>query len=94
METSVQFRTNLDCCKKFMNNISGLPLSLINPLVGDRILVYHDSSFDLYMNVVERTWHMENGSVKNLVCELHMSGGFESISQLQKTLSEHGFTWY
>lgn len=81
----VQFRTNIDCCKKFMGNISGLPLSTINPIVGDRVRVYHDTQIEVWLQVVGRNWRMTNGTNPVLECELHLETGW-TIPMLEKHL--------
>lgn len=89
----VQFTTNLDACKRMMGNVSGLPLSSINPQVNDLVRVYHDAEFDLYLKVVSRKWEMTNGGNPVLVCELHLPDYFETISALEGCLLSRGFRW-
>lgn len=81
----VNFTTDIDCCKKFMANISGLSVTTINPLVGDRVLVYRDTGLDVYLVVVGRRWTLTNGSKPVLHCELHLLPGC-NISMIEKVL--------
>lgn len=84
-DTPVRFTTNIDCCKVFMNTISGLPISKINPIIGDRVRVYKDSGLEIYLKVVGRVWKMTNGSNPVLECELHLENGW-TIPQLEKAI--------
>lgn len=91
----VTFQTNVDCCKQFMGNISSLPIGEINPLVGDKVRVYHDNKFELYMQVKERTWTWNKGWTNDsshpvLVCYLGPCEGW-SIAKLVDILKERGF---
>ncbi len=79
------FRTNVDCCKKFMSNISGLSIQ-VN--VGDRVRVYHDSAFDHYMKVCEREWTFTNGSDPVLTCYLAPDG--LTIPEMERRLRSAG----
>jgi hypothetical protein len=63
------FKTNIDCMKRFMSNISGLPIS---PNVGDLIRVYHDTQLEIDLEVVDRRWVFTNGSNPQLFCDLHL----------------------
>lgn len=49
---------------------SGADISKINPLVGDFVLVYHDSELKVHMRVSERSWRLINGSPRELVVTL------------------------
>ncbi len=81
----VEFRTNIDCCRRFMGNISYLPLAHINPLVGDRVRVYYDSELEVWLKVVTRNWIMTNGSSPVLICDLHLESGW-TIPMLERAL--------
>ena len=86
------FRTNIDCMKRFMGNISGLP---IEPSVGDLVRVYKDSELEVYLQVVERTWTFHNwtttgGSDPKLTCELHLPKHmWESLDHFIKVMGQH-----
>ena len=82
---AVRFTTNIDCCKGFMSNISGLPLEMIRPVVGEKVLVYHDSEFELWMPVAECRWKLTNGTSPDLICELSCPSHL-NIPQLEKLL--------
>ena len=88
----VNFRTNVDCCKRFMANISGLPLDAINPLIGDKVRVYHDSEFEIWMTVAERSWFLTNGTSPVLECYLSL-GPHTTIPDFEKMLRQRGFRW-
>lgn len=90
--TTVTFHTNVDCCIKFMNNISGLPNDGINPLVGDLIRVYHDSDLEIYMKVVDRTWRMTDGANPQLTCELWLTTGW-TIPLFEEMLRSQNLQW-
>lgn len=90
MQTTVKFLTNIDCCKRFMNQNSGLPLERINPLIGDYIRVYHDTGFEVSMKVVERKWVLTNGTSPELHVWLASPNGF-SIPEFEKVLKDRGF---
>lgn len=77
-----EFRTNIDCCKKFMNYISGLS---IQPMLGDRVRVYSDTVLEVWLKVVERRWTMTNGADPVLTCELHLEEGW-TIPKLEAVL--------
>lgn len=81
----VKFHTNIDCCKRYMGCISGLSVAAINPLVGDTVLVYHDSAIDVYLKVVDRRWTMTNAATPILHCELHLLDGW-TIPRLETFL--------
>lgn len=87
---SVQFITNVDMCKRFMGQISGLPLDRINPAVGDLVRVYHDTEFTLYMPVIERRWIMDNGTNPRLWCYLGCPLGL-TIPGIEEVLRNRGF---
>lgn len=53
-----------------MNNNNGLPIEMINPLVGDTVRIYHDSKFELLMKVASRSWILVNGASPTLVIQL------------------------
>ncbi|MFY4731230.1 hypothetical protein [Nitrospira sp. BLG_2] len=73
--------------KKFMGNISGLP---IEPQVGDLVRVYHDSHFEVDLKVVQRRWTFTNGSDPQLTCELHLPPYWESLAHFIKVMGENG----
>ena len=83
-----QFRTNVDCAKRFMSSISGLEIS---PLVGDLVRVYNDSDCEINMVVVGRTWKFTNGSDPILVCELHVPPPWKTVPEFEKILNSFGF---
>jgi hypothetical protein len=85
LQTPVRFTTNIDCCKRYMGNISGLPLDRINPAIGDRVRVYKDSALHVWLKVVGRRWTMTNGAQPVLECELHLEDGW-TIPMLEKAL--------
>lgn len=91
METPVNFRTNIDCCKIFMQQNSGLPLSKINPSIGDLIRVYHSSDFEIEMKVIDRRWKLTNGSNPELNIYLAFPNGFDKITEFEKILKNRGF---
>jgi hypothetical protein len=81
------FSTNIDCMKRFMGNISGLP---IEPSVGDLVRVWKDSELEVYLQVVARTWTFTNGSDPHLTCELHLpKHNWESLAHFIKVMGEH-----
>jgi len=87
-----RFRTDIDCCKKFMSNISNMSIS---PNVGDRVVVYNDSSFELGMKVTFREWVPStsiNGGL-DLVCWLVQDTIFPTIPDLEHCLRRHGIRW-
>lgn len=82
-----RFHTNIDCMKKFMNGISGLP---IEPNTGDLVRVYSDSQLEVYLQVVGRTWTFTNGATPQLTCELHLpKNQWESLEHFIKVMGEH-----
>jgi hypothetical protein len=83
------FRTNIDCAKRFMNHISGLPG--INPAVGDMVRVYGDTQCEIYMVVKERYWSFTNGASPVLTCYLSVPPPLETIAQFEKRLRGFGF---
>jgi hypothetical protein len=62
-----------------MSQNSGLSLSAINPQIGDNVRVYHDSSFEIELKVVERRWHLTNGASPELHCWLSVPSGWNII---------------
>lgn len=76
-----RFRTNIDCCKRYMSHISGLDIA---PNVGDLVVVYRDSSLELSLEVVGRTWELTDSSDMRLTCELHLPPWFKSIPELER----------
>jgi hypothetical protein len=58
-----------------MRNISGILVERMNPLVGDFVLVYHDSELKVHMRVSERSWRLINGSPDALVVALEAPSG-------------------
>lgn len=90
--TVVNFRTQIDCCRKYMGQNSGLQLSSINPLVGDSVRVYHDSKFEIWMKVIERSWVLINGSSPVLECYLGLQNGW-TIPDFEQVLKNRGFSW-
>ena len=69
-DTPVKFRTNIDCCKRFMGKLSDIPLRLVDPQFRDLILVYHDTEFRLELQVVSRHWELDTADRPILICEL------------------------
>ena len=63
----VRCRTNIDCCKPFMDRVSSNFVSGDSPIIGDDIVVYRDSNKIVELRVVNRTWY-EN----ELEIELHL----------------------
>jgi hypothetical protein len=90
--TVVRFTTSIDCCKKFMSGINGLPLSYINPMVGDMVRVYHSSDFEIEMKVFSRKWITINGSQPVLYVSLVLTD-FWNIPEFENMLRSQGFTW-
>ena len=80
-----RFRTNIDCMKKFMANISGLP---IEPQVGDLVQVYKDSEIEVELKVVERHLTFANSNPQ-LTCELHLPSYWENLAHFIKVMGEH-----
>ena len=80
-----KFRTNIDCCKRYMPNISGLSIA---PNVGDHVTVYRDDSLELQLKVVERTWELIYSDDIHLVCELHLPDHIPTIERLEKIIKE------
>jgi hypothetical protein len=66
--------------------ISGFPVTAVNPSVGDLVLVYSDSSLELYLKVVGRKWKLAKGVDPTLVCELHLPDYFKTIADLEKVV--------
>lgn len=84
MDTPCRFRTNIDIMKRFMNHISGMP---IEPNVGDLVRVHHDSSLDIYLQVVSRQWTFINRASPELICELHLpENQWESLEHFIKVM--------
>ncbi len=75
------FRTNINCVKHFMNNISGLNL---DPKINDNVEIYRDSDCKIVMTIISRTWTFTNGSQPVLVCQLDVPSNFQSISEFEK----------
>ena len=71
-----------------MRSISGL---VINPMVGDIVRVYSDSKCEINMTVVERRWTFTNGANPILICELHISPGYENIPHFEQAIKAMGF---
>lgn len=91
MNTFCRFRTDIDCCKKFMPHISGLPIS---PQVRDRVIVYRDSAFELGMTVSYREWIPSDDKASLiLICWLDIDVIFPTLLDLEKCLRERGFRW-
>lgn len=87
LATSVDFHTNVDCCKPFMRGMSGIAISYINPVVGDQITVYNCSGVQIVMHVVERKWVFVNQSVSRLECWLAPPNDY-SIEEFTKHCEE------
>lgn len=85
MYVPCRFMTNIDCMKKFMPNISGLP---INPAVGDLVRVYKDSELEVYLRVESRSWTFVNGAEPELTCDLHLAPGW-TLPQFIETMYKH-----
>jgi len=87
-KTPVKFHTNIDCCKPFMCNISGI--HDFNPLVGDYVRVYHNSNFEVEMKVAERHWKFIDGASPELHCWLNAPNAM-SIPDFIISLRNRGF---
>lgn len=88
-----KFRTNIDCCKQFMNHIS--PIS-IHPGVGDLVVVYEADGFELLMKVEGREWRIyrcDGEHQFHLVCWLGLPSYVENIPHLEKILKHQHFSW-
>ena len=70
--TTIEFCTDVlhPCIQQRMKYNSGVAIDRINPMVGDFVLVYHDSELKVHMRVSERSWRIINGSPQKLVVVL------------------------
>lgn len=70
--TSVEFWTDeiYPCIQQRMKYNSGVTIDRLNPMVGDFVLVYHDSELRVHMRVSERSWRLVNGTPEALVVVL------------------------
>ena len=74
-----RFRTNIDCCQRFMSGLSN-QLPDYQQQVGDIIVVYVGRMRDyVEMKVIARRWD-EDGE---LTVELHMPGGFATFTHFE-----------
>lgn len=79
----MRFHTNIDCMKKFMYRLSGLP---IDPHVGDLVEVYRDSELIIELEVVSRKWKFDG----DLICELHLPRGrYTSLAQFTEVMAKY-----
>lgn len=90
-KTTIQFQTNIDCCRRFMDKIAGITFETCNPNVGDRVLVYWEKDFEIWMKVQERYWYFRDPNEPKLRVTLGLNDG-ATIPQFENMLRERGFS--
>ena len=87
---TTRFRTNIDCAKKFMSDISE---QSILPAVGDLITVHKTSEIEINMPVIQRTWIFPEYKNPVLICELGLPPYFKDIRIFEDFLWSKGYRW-
>jgi len=79
----IEFRTNIDCCKRFMLQLNANTNdSEIQPVVGDRVRVAVKP--EIWLKVTSRSLVFEE-NMHLLICDLHLEE-WETIPGLERRL--------
>ncbi len=86
----IQYRTNIDCCKRFMADCNEW-LYAANPMLGDSVQVHSSPGFEVEMKVVERHWRRHSAGPLVLEVWLASPNGF-NIPEFEAILRNRGFS--
>ena len=85
---TVELKTSIDCCKKFVRNIPCYDSSYFNPVEGDYITVYEDSAIVIDMKVCGKCYVP---STRKIIIYLNSPNNM-NITDFEKFLKSKGFS--